>query len=537
MPKIKNNPNKKDFFQKKTGILVKILLPLLCLGLPVLILSYSDFIAKSLTPYLPEKTLQNLPLFIKDIEFQTRIILIFTLVLGLLVGVLISRHFSRSLEKISAGLKKVLEGDLAFKIKIESRDEVGEVVHLLNKTVENLKESRQALIEREKELREKSLELLEKVKNMEASGQEVEKARLATLNILEDVEGAREELEGEKERIEAIVVSLVDGLLVLQDSEILVLNPSAEKILNVKREKILGKPSGILSGYPNLKILTQFIKKNTKRPISREELIFQKPERVFQITVISVARDQDLVVLHDVTREKIIEQMKTEFVSLTAHQLRTPLSAIKWTLRMILDGDLGKVVRTQKDFLQKTYQSNERMIELINNLLNVARIEEGRFLYKLSFVQIEDMVRSVINSYLRKAKERKISLKFIKEKKKFPKIKVDAEKLSLAIQNLVDNAIRYTPSGGRVTVALKSDKKEVECSVEDSGIGIPKGQQNRVFSKFFRGANAMRTETEGSGLGLFIAKNVIEAHGGKIWFESEENKGTTFYFILPLKTI
>ena len=112
---------------------------------------------------------------------------------------------------------------------------------------------------------------------------------------------------------------------------------------------------------------------------------------------------------------------------------------------------------------------------------------------------------------------------------------LDVEKMKLAIQNLLDNAIRYTQPGGRVTASLKYVKKEIEFSIKDTGIGIPKDQQERVFTKFFRGANAIRLETEGSGLGLFITKNIIEAHGGKIWFESEENVGTTFHFTIPLK--
>jgi len=112
---------------------------------------------------------------------------------------------------------------------------------------------------------------------------------------------------------------------------------------------------------------------------------------------------------------------------------------------------------------------------------------------------------------------------------------LDVEKMRLAINNLVDNAIRYTPPGGRVTVSLSYDKKEIEFSVKDTGVGIPKDQQERVFTKFFRGANVMRMATEGTGLGLFITKNIIEAHGGKIWFESEENVGTTFHFTIPLK--
>ncbi|GAH23077.1 unnamed protein product, partial [marine sediment metagenome] len=218
-----------------------------------------------------------------------------------------------------------------------------------------------------------------------------------------------------------------------------------------------------------------------------------------------------------------------------AHQLRTPLSAIKWTLRMLLDGDLGKITEEQRGFIEKTYKSNERMISLINDLLDVTRIEEGRYLYKPVLTQIENVVQFVIDSFKEKIRRKKIKLEFKKPRKKLPEVRVDVEKVRLAINNLLDNAIRYTPVGGRVTTSLKCGKKEIELSVKDTGVGIPEDQKERVFTKFFRGANVMRMETEGTGLGLFITKNIIEAHGGRVWFESEENKGSVFHFTLPIK--
>jgi len=229
--------------------------------------------------------------------------------------------------------------------------------------------------------------------------------------------------------------------------------------------------------------------------------------------------------------------MKTEFVSIAAHQLRTPLSAIKWTLRMILDGDLGPLPKEQREFLEKTYQSNERMIRLINDLLNVTRIEEGRFLYQPEKKDIIEIAKKIIDPLKVIAERKGLQFIFKKPSQKIPQPKVDAEKISLVFQNLIDNAISYTNPGGKVEVSIKylKDKKEILVSTKDTGIGIPKDQHQRVFSRFFRGSNAIRAETEGTGLGLFIAKNIVEAHGGKIWFESEENKGTTFYFTLPVK--
>jgi two-component system sensor histidine kinase VicK len=141
----------------------------------------------------------------------------------------------------------------------------------------------------------------------------------------------------------------------------------------------------------------------------------------------------------------------------------------------------------------------------------------------------------VIETLEEEIKRKRLKLEFKKPKTKLPQVAVDAEKMELVIQNLLSNAIKYTPAGGRVTISLKGSIKEIEVSVTDTGIGIPEDQKKRVFTKFFRAANAIRAETEGTGLGLFIVKNIIKAHQGKIWFESAEGKGTTFYFTLPVK--
>jgi len=367
---------------------------------------------------------------------------------------------------------------------------------------------------------------------------ELEKTTEALLNMLEDTERARGEAEEEKDKTLAIITNFVDGLLVFdKENKLSLINPQAEDFFGIKAAQIVGKTIPEFAGIPTLELLVGLLGREIKA-IFRKELPV-KENLILEVSTIPIMREEEkvgtLVILHDITREKAIERIKTEFVSLAAHQLRTPLSAIKWTLRMLLDEDLGKITKAQREFIGKTYQSNERMISLINDLLNVTRIEEGRYLYKPTLTNIENITQFVINSYKEEVEKRKLKFEFKKPKKKLPKAMVDVEKIRLVIQNLLDNAIRYTKPGGTVTVFLKHIKKEIELSVRDTGVGIPKDQQERVFTKFFRGANVMRMETEGSGLGLFITKNIVEAHGGRIWFESEEGKGTTFYFTLPAK--
>jgi len=374
-------------------------------------------------------------------------------------------------------------------------------------------------------------------KNKEAGSQE-ETSR-ALLNILEDVEKERKRVEEEKNKTLAVITHLADGLLVFdKENKLSLINHQAEKFLNIKAEEVMGRSILGLVNLPNFKVLANLLGPEIKG-IFRKELTLDKDLIVEVSTEPMMPRGEKLgtlVILHDISREKMVERIKTEFVSLAAHQLRTPLSAIKWTLKMLLDGDLGGITEEQRDFIEKTYQCNERMISLINDLLDITRIEEGRYLYKPAPADFGEMASAVVNYCQEEIARKKIDLDFKKPKIKLPKVSVDAEKIKLVIQNLLENAIKYTPSGGKIAVSLEydEDKKEIIFSAKDTGVGIPQDQQSRVFTKFFRGANVMRMETEGSGLGLFISKNIIEAHGGKIWFESKEGQGATFHIVLPV---
>ncbi len=378
-------------------------------------------------------------------------------------------------------------------------------------------------------------------KKVEERTKELEDSRMALMNMLEDVEEARKKAEEERNKTLTIITNFSDGLLVFDKKRKLsLINPQAERFFEVKEKDVIGKPILELKAFPKLKILAAFLKEDMK-DVYRKELTVEDNLILEISTLPLVSKEEEekgvLVILHDISREKMVERIKTEFVSLAAHQLRTPISAIKWTLKMLLDGDLGKINPEQREFILKTYQSNERMIGLINDLLDVTRIEEGRYLYKPVLTDFENVIQFVINASQEEIGRKKLTLEFKKTKIKPPKVVVDVEKIKLVIQNLLDNAVKYTPSGGKIKISLRhnKDKKEIEFEIKDTGVGILKEQQSRIFSKFFRGANVMRMETEGSGLGLFISKNIIEAHGGRVWFESKEGEGATFYFTLPIK--
>ena len=368
--------------------------------------------------------------------------------------------------------------------------------------------------------------------------EELEKTRKALMNMLEDVEEARKKAEEEKDKTASIVNNLSDGLIVFNEKgRVILINPQTEKFLQLSSGDLLTKSIDELAIIPNVRPLARILGSETKG-IFRKEITLRK-NLTLEISTIPMiiggVEFGNLVILHDITREKTIERMKTEFVSLAAHQLRTPLAAIKWTIKMLLDGDLGKINEDQREIIQKTYDSNERMINLINDLLDVTRIEEGRYLYKPVLADLKEIAGFVVKSHEDDIKRKGLKLNFNKPTDKIPRVMMDVEKIRLVVQNLIENAVKYTPTGGQINIYLKANEKEIELQVQDTGVGIPEDQQARIFTKFFRGANVMRMETEGSGLGIFISKNIVEAHGGKMWFDSEENKGTTFHFSLPIK--
>lgn len=173
----------------------------------------------------------------------------------------------------------------------------------------------------------------------------------------------------------------------------------------------------------------------------------------------------------------------------------------------------------------------------MSDLLNVAEIEEGRFLSEMELGDMEEVIKSSLDLFEHQIKTKNLNIKVGKLDKQIPQVMIDENKIKIAVKNLLDNAISYTEEGGKITVLLgqKENSKEVQVEVRDNGMGIPANQQDEVFKKFFRADNVKKVETEGTGLGLYITKNIIEAHGGRIWFRSEEGKGTSFYFTLPVK--
>lgn len=243
-----------------------------------------------------------------------------------------------------------------------------------------------------------------------------------------------------------------------------------------------------------------------------------------------------LLIRRDLALSRANEQLqsldiaKSEFISIAAHQLRTPLSAIKWIVSMLSEDEF-KDKEERQLFIGKAAQSTDRMISLVNDLLEADHIQSGKDQFVFTSVDIVTLVTSVVSEMQAIADNRNVRIVLDLAAVGF--IRGDVMKLRALFQNLIENAIKYTPPGGKIRISARLEVDFVKVIVADSGIGIPDDQKINIFSKFFRAENAKRTDTVGSGLGLFIAKQVVERHGGKLWFESKVGAGSSFFATLP----
>ena len=410
---------------------------------------------------------------------------------------------------------------------------------------------------------------LNTLKDYHEDTESIRNSRRAILNVLEDLELNNNTLEQKTTELklseqailqkkavdEAILSSIGDGLVVVDKVGIITyINNAFEKMLGWKSKEVLGKnisdivpmeyEKGDLVPF-NERILTKVLARevvvaNLTNPfyyIRKDKSRFPASSIVNPIVlngeVIGVVKT-----FRDITREKEIDKTKTEFVSLASHQLRTPLSTISWYTEMLLSGDAGKLKKEQERYLNEIYKGNQRMVSLVNALLSVSRMDLGTFVLESEPTDIVLLVRNIVREQKPQIDRKKI--KFSSEfDTNIPFIETDPKLLSMVVQNLLSNSVKYTPNKGKIKISLILDKKnkKIIFKILDSGYGIPKNQQDKIFTKLFRADNVREKDTEGTGLGLYIVKAIVDNSGGKVWFDSKENKGSTFYVSLPYKLL
>jgi signal transduction histidine kinase len=270
--------------------------------------------------------------------------------------------------------------------------------------------------------------------------------------------------------------------------------------------------------------VTFFISKNYDDP---QILIISE---CLVVTIIMIVGTSIVRMVEQIAR---LNKIKGEFVSVASHQLRTPLSAIRWETEILLGRSKSNLSQKQLENINNIANLSRRMTRLVNDLLDVARIDQGRLILRKQKLNLMDLTQDVLKEILPSVKSRNIELASV-SKKNLPAVIGDPEKIKLAIENLISNAIKYTVSGGKIEIKIFKKGHRIIFEIKDNGVGIPEEQLGRVFEKFFRSSNAAKYQTEGTGLGLYIAKNIVEQLGGSIWFQSIENVGSLFSFSLPV---
>jgi signal transduction histidine kinase len=422
---------------------------------------------------------------------------VFAIVLILFASVQVSRTIIRPAEKLTEAARRIGQGHLNQKIDITTNDEIGELGSEFNKMTERLRM--------------------------------YEEMNISQLIV-------------EKKKSEAIVASIPDPVIMADEgNKILLMNQAAKRLLQIDGTDWQGKSLGqIVSDERWLKLLSgggvsaeELAKRDTLLSIQQpgEQALYFRPR---QTTIVDESKNILGVVtlLQDVTRFKNLDRMKSEFIATVSHELRTPLTSINMAVDIMSQEVLGKINEHQRDMLATAKDDCERLTKLVKELLDMSRLESGKYELKRERINLRSLVEEALKPLRLQFREKGIRLE-TEISADTPEVPGDHRQLSWVVANLVSNALRYTPADGTVTVHSDLMSDCVRVSVKDSGRGIPPDAVEVIFDKFVQIKQSTDATPGSVGLGLAIAKEVVEAHGGKIWVESSVGRGSTFFFTIP----
>ncbi len=359
----------------------------------------------------------------------------------------------------------------------------------------------------------------------------------------------KKKISDEKERVDSVIRNLAEGLVVVdQQGKVVLMNPAAEHLLGLRQADKIGKKISEGLKEEHILSMTQGNLSDKQEELSKEVLlqgVNEETKRVLQAST-AVVENEDghtvgmVAVLSDITKQKEVEAMKTQFVSNVSHELRTPLVAIQKSLGLILGREVGEVTPEQEKFLTMAHRNIERLSRLINDLLDVAKLEARKMNLQPKVVPIQSLVNMVVSTMDTWLKDKKITVE-TKYPDKPVEIEADADRLTQVLTNLMGNAVKYTPEGGHVVIEVKDPPDSIkiansdciEIGVKDNGIGIAPEDQKKIFDKFVQVSLAQPAGVSSTGLGLTIVKEIIELHSGAMFLESEAGKGSRFFFQVP----
>ena len=434
------------------------------------------------------------------ITILTRQILIFTMVISILIipiALIFSQRIVTPIMQVATAARAIGHGEFDQEIPITTNDEVGILATEFNAMRQNLK-------------------------------------------------SAVEKLMAEEKKMTAVVNGLAEGLVLVDSKDhILHINPAAEHILEIEApnsEEVLAK---VIENDQLAKIFKEDKELISENQVATSEITLNhKTDGQMVLRVIATAFLDEVgevlgtvYLFQNITRDKEIDQMKSDFISLVSHELRTPLTSIIGFVSFILDGKTGTINEKQHDSLVRVHRQSKRLAALINDLLDISRIEAGRIEMKREPTSILDISKQRFDEIKPQADEKELKFSLIAPDS-LPLIFGDGERIGQVLINLMGNAIKFTPEKGRVFVKLKSDGKIIHIEVIDDGFGVPIENRQKVFEKFYQHGDIHTRQQGGTGLGLSIAKSIVEVHGGRIWVDDGEGgRGSNFQFILPLVDI
>jgi len=357
----------------------------------------------------------------------------------------------------------------------------------------------------------------------------------AVNNLAQKLNKEKNQANLEQSKVDTVLLNMTEGVLVTnKKGDVVLLNPSAQKLFMVGGDYLGKKPIEVIRNNAVQEAIEAVIANKEKAP-SRQINLFSPEEKIIKISASAILRAEEfegvVVVFHDITELRRLEKIRQEFVANVSHELRTPVASIKGYAETLLEGALDEK-ENAREFVKIIHDDSNRLAKLVDDLLDLAKIESGKM--KMVFMAIDPKVyiHRAISILENTARQKSI---IIKEdyRGETPKIKADEVRFAQVLINLIDNAVKYTPENGAVTIAVYAEDGHVRFDIIDTGIGIEKKDLPRVFERFYRADKARSREAGSTGLGLSIVKHIVQAHGGDVRVESEINKGSTFSFSIP----
>lgn len=412
----------------------------------------------------------------------------FAIILAGIIGDWIAARLTRQLRELTRAAQRIARGDWETELRLDDTGEIGELASAINNISLTIKQNMRDLAE-------------------------------------------------SKGSLEAVLANMESGVLLFDScGRINLINPAAERLLGVRAEEVLGKQHVEVVRNYFLSSLIEGVLSSWKPNRIEASIIYPK-ERTVDAHAAPIFGVQGeprgvVVVLYDISELKHLERVRAEFVANVSHELKTPVTAVKGFAETLLSGALYNY-RAAEEFVNIIYEEAERLSRLIHDLLELSKIESKGFRLRIEPVELDKEITRIVD---------KLKPQFIKKELTLTTdlpsepvvVKADRDQIEQVLLNLLDNSLKYTPSGGEVEVSMRRESKEAVVAVRDTGIGIPQEDLPRIFERFYRVDKARSRKLGGTGLGLSIVKHIIEAHRGRVWVESELGKGSTFYFSLPL---